>query len=70
MDITYRIEQKRHINGAFPGPKSVELAARRTNAVAAGRGLRPCPSTSRMPTAASSSTLTATPSSTWAPASP
>ena len=36
MSITYRIEQKRQINGAFPGPKSVELAARRTNAVALG----------------------------------
>ena len=36
MDVTYRIEQKRQINGAFPGPKSVELAARRTNAVALG----------------------------------
>ncbi|MFL4473204.1 4-aminobutyrate--2-oxoglutarate transaminase [Paeniglutamicibacter sp. MACA_103] len=36
MDITYRIEQKRHISGAFPGPKSVELAARRSNAVALG----------------------------------
>lgn len=36
MDITYRIEQKRNITGAFPGPKSVELAARRANAVALG----------------------------------
>ncbi|MFJ6417604.1 4-aminobutyrate--2-oxoglutarate transaminase [Paeniglutamicibacter sp. NPDC091659] len=36
MDVTYRIEQKRQINGAFPGPKSVELAARRTAAVALG----------------------------------
>ena len=36
MDITYRLEQKRNITGAFPGPKSVELAARRANAVALG----------------------------------
>ncbi|GAA5227929.1 4-aminobutyrate--2-oxoglutarate transaminase [Paeniglutamicibacter antarcticus] len=36
MNITYRIEQKRQINGAFPGPKSVKLAERRTNAVALG----------------------------------
>ena len=36
MDVTYRIEQKRQINGAFPGPKSQALAARRAKAVAAG----------------------------------
>ncbi|GGL94298.1 4-aminobutyrate--2-oxoglutarate transaminase [Glutamicibacter protophormiae] len=36
MDVTYRIEQKRKLEGPFPGPKSQELAARRANAVAAG----------------------------------
>lgn len=36
MDVTYRIEQKRKINGPFPGPKSEELSARRAKAVAAG----------------------------------
>ncbi|MEG2927546.1 MAG: 4-aminobutyrate--2-oxoglutarate transaminase [Glutamicibacter sp.] len=36
MDVTYRIDQKRKINGPFPGPKSQELTARRAKAVAAG----------------------------------
>lgn len=31
-----RIEQKRHINGTFPGPKSAALAARRAQVVAKG----------------------------------
>ncbi|GAA0192642.1 MULTISPECIES: 4-aminobutyrate--2-oxoglutarate transaminase [Glutamicibacter] len=36
MDVSYRIEQKRKVNGAFPGPKSQELTARRQKSVAAG----------------------------------
>ncbi|MGG5752116.1 4-aminobutyrate--2-oxoglutarate transaminase [Zafaria sp. Z1313] len=36
MDIQYRLEQKRSINGAFPGPKSQALAERRARVVAAG----------------------------------
>ncbi|GAA2199088.1 4-aminobutyrate--2-oxoglutarate transaminase [Sinomonas flava] len=36
MDIQYRLEQKRKVLADFPGPKSLELAARRANAVAAG----------------------------------
>ncbi|GAB4099442.1 4-aminobutyrate--2-oxoglutarate transaminase [Sinomonas halotolerans] len=36
MDIQYRLEQKRRILGDFPGPKSLELAARRAQAVASG----------------------------------
>jgi len=36
MDIQYRLEQKRRIEGAFPGPKSAALAERRSSAVAAG----------------------------------
>ncbi|WP_138417913.1 4-aminobutyrate--2-oxoglutarate transaminase [Sinomonas gamaensis] len=36
MDITYRLEQKRKVLGDFPGPKSLELAARRATSVAKG----------------------------------
>ncbi|GAB3279377.1 4-aminobutyrate--2-oxoglutarate transaminase [Sinomonas notoginsengisoli] len=36
MDIQYRLEQKRKVLKDFPGPKSLELAARRAQAVAAG----------------------------------
>ncbi|KHL05616.1 4-aminobutyrate--2-oxoglutarate transaminase [Sinomonas humi] len=36
MDITYRLEQKRKVLGEFPGPKSLELAARRAASVAKG----------------------------------
>ncbi|WP_136610846.1 4-aminobutyrate--2-oxoglutarate transaminase [Sinomonas albida] len=36
MDITYRLEQKRKVLKDFPGPKSLELAARRSAAVAKG----------------------------------
>lgn len=36
MDIQYRLEQKRKVLKDFPGPKSLELAARRARAVAAG----------------------------------
>jgi 4-aminobutyrate aminotransferase/(S)-3-amino-2-methylpropionate transaminase len=36
MDITYRLEQKRNIVRDFPGPKSLELAARRAASVAKG----------------------------------
>ncbi|WP_077490537.1 4-aminobutyrate--2-oxoglutarate transaminase [Sinomonas mesophila] len=36
MDIQYRLEQKRKVLHDFPGPKSLELAARRAQAVAAG----------------------------------
>jgi 4-aminobutyrate aminotransferase/(S)-3-amino-2-methylpropionate transaminase len=36
MDITYRLEQKRRVLGDFPGPKSLELAARRAASVAKG----------------------------------
>src|SRR5690348_5360136 len=36
MDITYRLEQKRKILKDFPGPKSLELAARRAASVAKG----------------------------------
>jgi len=36
VDVSYRIEQKRKVNGAFPGPKSQELTARRQKSVAAG----------------------------------
>ncbi|MCH6469196.1 4-aminobutyrate--2-oxoglutarate transaminase [Sinomonas terrae] len=36
MDITYRLEQKRKVLGDFPGPKSLELAARRAANVAKG----------------------------------
>jgi 4-aminobutyrate aminotransferase/(S)-3-amino-2-methylpropionate transaminase len=32
----FRLEQKRHINGDFPGPRSTELAARRSAVVAKG----------------------------------
>ena len=35
-DIEYRLEQKRDLKTALPGPKSQELAARREKAVAAG----------------------------------
>ncbi|MGK4219010.1 4-aminobutyrate--2-oxoglutarate transaminase [Kocuria marina] len=35
-DIEYRLEQKRDLQTAIPGPKSQELAARREKAVAAG----------------------------------
>lgn len=35
-DIEYRLEQKRDLKTALPGPKSQELAARRKKAVAAG----------------------------------
>jgi 4-aminobutyrate aminotransferase/(S)-3-amino-2-methylpropionate transaminase len=35
-DIAYRLEQKRRILGAFPGPKSVALAERRKAVVAGG----------------------------------
>lgn len=35
-ELQYRIEQKRRINGEFPGPRSQELAARRAKSVAAG----------------------------------
>ncbi len=34
--LQYRLEQKRNINGEFPGPRSQELAARRAQTVAAG----------------------------------
>jgi 4-aminobutyrate aminotransferase/(S)-3-amino-2-methylpropionate transaminase len=33
---SFRLEQKRRINGDFPGPKSTELAARRASVVAKG----------------------------------
>ncbi|GAB2764456.1 4-aminobutyrate--2-oxoglutarate transaminase [Sinomonas soli] len=36
MDIQYRLEQKRKVLADFPGPRSLELAARRAQAVAAG----------------------------------
>jgi 4-aminobutyrate aminotransferase/(S)-3-amino-2-methylpropionate transaminase len=36
MDIQYRLEQKRKVLQDFPGPRSLELAARRAGAVAAG----------------------------------
>ncbi|NUP73101.1 MAG: aminotransferase class III-fold pyridoxal phosphate-dependent enzyme, partial [Sinomonas sp.] len=36
MDITYRLEQKRQVLKDFPGPKSLELAARRAASVAKG----------------------------------
>ncbi|GHG56900.1 4-aminobutyrate aminotransferase GabT [Sinomonas cellulolyticus] len=36
MDIQYRLEQKRKVLKDFPGPKSLELAERRAQAVAAG----------------------------------
>jgi 4-aminobutyrate aminotransferase/(S)-3-amino-2-methylpropionate transaminase len=36
MDITYRLEQKRKVLKDFPGPKSLELAARRAASVAKG----------------------------------
>jgi 4-aminobutyrate aminotransferase/(S)-3-amino-2-methylpropionate transaminase len=36
MDIQYRLEQKRRVLADFPGPRSLELAARRAQAVAAG----------------------------------
>ncbi|WP_154606101.1 4-aminobutyrate--2-oxoglutarate transaminase [Arthrobacter sp. AQ5-05] len=35
-EINYRLEQKRHLTGAFPGPKSAALDARRKAVVAAG----------------------------------
>ncbi|UKA62036.1 4-aminobutyrate--2-oxoglutarate transaminase [Arthrobacter sp. FW306-04-A] len=35
-EITYRLDQKRSINGAFPGPKSQALNERRAAVVAAG----------------------------------
>lgn len=35
-EISYRLEQKRHLLGAFPGPKSQALDARRKSVVAAG----------------------------------
>ncbi|WP_284986408.1 4-aminobutyrate--2-oxoglutarate transaminase [Arthrobacter sp. fls2-241-R2A-172] len=35
-ELSYRIEQKRNINGTFPGPKSQALAERRAAVVAAG----------------------------------
>jgi 4-aminobutyrate aminotransferase/(S)-3-amino-2-methylpropionate transaminase len=35
-ELTYRLEQKRHLTGAFPGPKSAALDARRKAVVAAG----------------------------------
>ncbi|WP_411373997.1 4-aminobutyrate--2-oxoglutarate transaminase [Arthrobacter sp. MPF02] len=35
-ELNYRLEQKRSINGAFPGPKSAALAERRKSVVAAG----------------------------------
>jgi len=35
-EIHYRLEQKRHLTGAFPGPKSAALDARRKAVVAAG----------------------------------
>ena len=35
-EITYRLEQKRHLTGAFPGPKSAALDARRKAVVAGG----------------------------------
>ena len=37
-EFTYRLAQKRNIVTALPGPRSVELAARRKGAVAAGVG--------------------------------
>ncbi|MET4058727.1 4-aminobutyrate aminotransferase/(S)-3-amino-2-methylpropionate transaminase [Arthrobacter sp. UYP6] len=36
LQPTYRLEQKRNINGTFPGPKSVELNTRRAAVVAKG----------------------------------
>ncbi|WP_369045179.1 4-aminobutyrate--2-oxoglutarate transaminase [Sinomonas sp. P10A9] len=36
MDIQYRLEQKRKVLKDFPGPRSLELTARRAAAVAAG----------------------------------
>ncbi len=35
---TYRLAQKRHLNSVIPGPRSLELTARRRTAVAAGVG--------------------------------
>lgn len=35
-ELSYRLEQKRSINGAFPGPKSAALTERRKSVVAAG----------------------------------
>lgn len=35
-EIHYRLEQKRHLSGSFPGPKSAALDARRKAVVAAG----------------------------------
>src|SRR3954454_14058705 len=35
-EITYRLEHKRHLLGAFPGPKSAALDARRKFVVAGG----------------------------------
>ena len=32
-ELSYRIEQKRNINGTFPGPKSQALAERRSAVV-------------------------------------
>ncbi|MFC9832849.1 4-aminobutyrate--2-oxoglutarate transaminase [Rhodococcus sp. NPDC127530] len=37
-DFTYRLAQKRHLVTTLPGPRSAEIAARRTNFVAAGVG--------------------------------
>lgn len=36
QDIPYRLEQKRHVITDIPGPRSAELAARRSGVVAAG----------------------------------